>query len=60
MQPKIIFNNSPFCSFGSFFIVSLTPFINKPDSSSILTILIIPVISSLEIVNVVVPDPDVF
>ena len=39
-----IFNNigrtPPFCSFGSFLIVSLIPFISNPDSLSDLTIFI--------------------
>ena len=35
-------------------------FINKPDSSSDLTIFMISVISSFEIINVVVPDPNIF
>ena len=36
------------------------PFINKPDSSRYLTIFIISFISSLEIISVVVPDPNIF
>ena len=52
--------NSPFCYFALFLIVSLTPFINKPDSSRDLTILMISFISSLEIINVAVPDPNIF
>ena len=46
--------NPPFCYFVSFIIVSLRPFINKPDSSSDLTIFMISFISSLEIINVMV------
>ena len=36
------------------------PCINKPDSPSDLTIFIISFISSLEIINVVLPDPNIF
>ena len=39
--PNNIPRNPPFRSFASFLIVSLTSFINKPDSSSDLTIFII-------------------
>ena len=53
--PNKIELNPPFCSFGSFLIDSLTPFISNHDSSSDLTIFIISSISSLEIINV--PDP---
>ena len=52
--------NPSFCSFTSFLIVSLKPFINKPDSSSDLTILMISFISSFEIISVVIPDPKIF
>ena len=41
-------------------MVSLMPFINKPDSSIDLTIYIISFISSLEIINVVKPYPNIF
>ena len=43
--------------FISFLIVSLVPFISNLDSSSNLTIFIIPYISSFEIINAIVPDP---
>ena len=46
-----------FCSFASILILSLIPFIKNPDSSSDLTIFIMPSISSFEIINAVVPDP---
>ena len=46
--------------FVSFLIVSLTPFINNPDSSRELTIFIISLISSLEIFSVVKPDLNIF
>ena len=36
------------------------PFIKKPDSSIDLTIFIISFISSLQIINVVLPDPNIF
>ena len=39
--PNIILRNPPFYSFTSFLIVLVTPFIDKPDSSSDLTIFII-------------------
>ena len=52
-----ILKNPPFCSFASFLIVSLTPSVSEPDSSSDLTTFIISFISSFEIINVVVPDP---
>ena len=52
--------NSPFCSFASFLIVLITPFINKPDSSSHLTIFIISFIFSLEITNAVLAVPNNF
>ena len=49
--------NPPFCSFASFLILSLTHFINKPDSY--LTIFIISFIWLLEIINFVLPDPNI-
>ena len=39
---------------------SPTPFINNLDSSRDLTFFIVPFISSLEIVNVVKPDPNTY
>ena len=36
------------------------PFINKPDSSSDVTIFRISFISSLDIINIAVPDPKIF
>ena len=50
----------PFCSVASFSIVSLTPFINKPDYSRDLTIFIISPISSFENINVVMIGQKVF
>ena len=52
--------NPTFCSFALFLIVLLTYFINKPDSPSDLIVFVILFISSLEIVNVVLPDPNIF
>ena len=52
--------NPTFCSFALFLIVLLTYFINKPDSSGDLIVFVILFISSLEIVNVVLPDQNIF
>ena len=49
-----------FCFFASFLIVSLTPFIYKPDSSRDLTIFMISFIYLFEIINVVISDPNIF
>ena len=49
-----------FCFFASFLIVSLTPFIYKPDSSRDLTIFMISFIYLFEIINVVISNPNVF
>ena len=56
LAPTVPINNprNPgFCYFASFLIVSVTLFINKPDSSSDLTIFII-FIFSFEIISVVI------
>ena len=58
--PNKILKNPPFCYFASFLTVSLMPFTNKPDSSSDLTIFILSFISSFKIINVDVPDPNIF
>ena len=66
--PNNIKKNGPFHFFASILIASLTPFINKPDSSRNLTILITSFIASLEIINTKretkfegrVPDPNIF
>ena len=58
--PNNIPRNAPFCYFASFLVVSLTRFINKPDSSSDLTVFIISFNSSFEIITVVTPDPNIF
>ena len=66
--PNDMLRNPSFCSFASFLIVLLIPFINKPDSSCYWTIFMISFISSFEIVNVVyfakserrIPDPKFF
>ena len=55
--PNNIERNLPFCSFVLFLIVSVIPCISNYDSSSDLTILIISLISSFEIINAVLPDP---
>ena len=54
---------APFCSFTSFGTDSVTPFNNKPESSSDFTILIRSSISFFHIISVVVvvfPDPNIF
>ena len=43
-----------------FLIVLLTPFINKPDSSSDLTIFMLSFIYSFETINVVLPNQNIF
>ena len=50
--------NPPFCSFALFLTFLLTHFINKP--GSYLTISIISFICSLEIINFVLPDPNIY
>ena len=40
--------------------LSLIPFINKPDSSSDLTIFMVSFISSFEVISVAIPDPNIF
>ena len=59
-MPNNIPINPSFCSFASFLIVSLTPFINKPVYSSDLAIFIISFISSFEIINFATPYPKIF
>ena len=54
---NIIGRIPPFCSFASFLIVSLIPYINNSDSSSDLNIFIISFTSSSEIINAVIPNP---
>ena len=56
--PNNIPRNPPFCSYGSFLIVSLRPFINNPDYSRDSIIFMTSFITSLEIINIVVPDLD--
>ena len=58
--PNNILKNHPFCYFTSFVVVSLTPFINKLNSSSNLIIFMILFISSFKIINVTAPDPNTF
>ena len=55
LAPELLNNiprNSPFLFYSFIFIVSLTPFVNKPHSSSDWTILIISFIFSYEIISV--------
>ena len=52
--------NLHFCSFASFLIVSLTPFVNKPDYFRDLTIFIISSITSFELIKVVIQDHQIF
>ena len=58
--PNNILRNPPLCSFVLFLIISPMPFINKPDSSRGVIIFMISFISSFEVINVVVPDPNIF
>ena len=68
--PNNALRNPPFCSFTSFWTVSVTPFNNKPELSRDFTILIISSISSFDVINVVLceaedegwlwPDPNIF
>ena len=58
--PDINWENPSFCSFASFFIVSLTPFINQLDSSRYINFFMIPFKSLFENTNVVVPDLNIF
>ena len=48
-----ILTNLPFCSLTSFWIVSLNPFNNKPESSRDLTILIKPSFSLFDTISIV-------
>ena len=58
--PNNIPRNPPFCYFASFLNALLTPFVYKPDSSRDSIISIISFISSFKIINVVLPDPNIF
>ena len=61
--PNNALRNPPFCSFTSFWTVSVTPFNNKPESSRDFTILMMSLISSFDIINVtwrLLPDPSIF
>ena len=55
-----ILRNHLFCFLASFWIVSLTPFNNKPKFLKYLTILIMSSISSFDIISVAVPDLNTF
>ena len=52
--------NPVLCSFASFLIVFITPFINELDSSRDLIIFMTSSIYSFKIINVVIPDPKTF
>ena len=58
--PNNILRNPSFCYFVLFSIVWVALFINWPESSRYLTIFIISNISSIDIINAVVPDPKNF
>ena len=58
--PRNILKNPPFCSFVLFLNVSVTLFNKTLESSSACTIFITSFISSLEIIKVVLPDPNIF
>ena len=63
LKPKLHNNipgNPSFCSFASFLIVLLTSFINILDSSNYLSIFMMLLIFSFEIINVVTPDSNIF
>ena len=59
-MPNNIPWNPPFFCFASFVIFSLTPFINQLNSSSDWTIFVISFVSSLKIIYVISPDPNIF
>ena len=59
-MPNNIPRNKPFYSFVLSWIISVTLFINKRDSSRDLTIFLISFIYSLKFVNVVITDPNIF
>ena len=58
--PNKILINPPFCYSLSFLVVLLKPFMNELDSSGDLNIFMTPYVSSLQINNVVLPDPIIF
>ena len=60
LEPSNILKNPPFCSFVSFLTVSVTPFNKILESPSTCTIFITSFISSLEVIKVVLPDPNTF
>ena len=57
---KDILRNFTFCSYVSFLIALLMLLIKSPDSSNDLITFRISFISLLEIINVVLPDPNIF
>ena len=58
-MPNNIPRTPTFCSFALLITASLTHFIHNPDSSRELTIYMISLIFSLEIINVVLSDPNI-
>ena len=63
LGPKLlnkIPRNPLFCSFASFLIVSLTLFINKPESSRDVTTFMISYIYSVEIIKIINPESNIF
>ena len=58
--PNNVLKSPPFCYFASFLIIWLKLFINKSDFSRDFTIFMISFISLLEVINVVLPDPNIF
>ena len=58
--PNNIPRNPPFCYFASFLIIPFTIFINNPNSLGDSAIFRLLFISSLEIINVVKPDLNIF
>ena len=55
-QQLMYLGNTIFCYFISFLIVSITPFVNKPDSSRDIPIFMISFKSSFQNTTVAVPD----
>ena len=58
--PNNIVRNTRLSFVALFLFFLLTSFINKPDSSRDLVVYMISFISALEIVNIVLPDPNCF
>ena len=58
--PSSILRNRQFCFLTSFWIVSVTSFNNKPESSRDLTVLRMSFISSFDIISAILPDRKIF